>query len=312
MRQRRPRSARMRRGRVLAAALAVLAAGAVGGVVVTRAEATAPSTSISGCFDTKTGALRLLTSDSPSCTASEAPLSWNEGQVATRWYRDWDGDGYGDWYLFVDSPAQPPGYVANNTDCNDNTSDTNPGQTKDPGRGDRDCDGMEAEDRVVTWYRDADGDGWGAGATVKAPMSAQPKGYVYRRDDCNDSDAKIHPYQVKCHANGDIDGDGHRSSLVGGDDCNDMDPNTAPGFTEVTDDYGHDEDCDPTTGGVVPYDPHFLDLRQHTIPGVTYSQPEFGPTGHVVIHQFTGGDPTGTCHFANGCGLWSTPPLYPA
>jgi hypothetical protein len=179
----------MRRSHTAAAIVITLIVGTGIGQHFAHADSVDPT--INGCFDSKSGAVRVLVAGSDKCDgATETPLSWNENQVATRWYRDADGDGYGDWYEFVDSPAQPPGYVADNTDCDDNKTNTNPGQTTDPGPGDRNCNGLEAEDRVITWYRDADGDGWGdRSETTRAPMLNQPKGYVYRYGDCNDHNA---------------------------------------------------------------------------------------------------------------------------
>ncbi|MEM9074036.1 MAG: putative metal-binding motif-containing protein [Myxococcota bacterium] len=47
----------------------------------------------------------------------------------------------------------------------------------------------------------------------------------------------------------DVDGDGSISMDCGGPDCNDDNPNQAPGLMEVCDAEGIDEDCDPTTVG---------------------------------------------------------------
>ncbi len=47
----------------------------------------------------------------------------------------------------------------------------------------------------------------------------------------------------------DEDGDGVDSIACGGADCDDKDRNRYPGKTEVCDDEGHDEDCDPETLG---------------------------------------------------------------
>lgn len=53
-----------------------------------------------------------------------------------------------------------------------------------------------------------------------------------------------------CDLTGDADGDGHRSTDCGGDDCDDSDLNRFPGNTEVCDLEDHDEDCNPTTFGI--------------------------------------------------------------
>jgi hypothetical protein len=55
-------------------------------------------------------------------------------------------------------------------------------------------------------------------------------------------------------ARDDRDGDGHRSTAAGGDDCDDNDANRFPGNVEVGDFDNHDEDCDPMTFGVLDED----------------------------------------------------------
>lgn len=47
----------------------------------------------------------------------------------------------------------------------------------------------------------------------------------------------------------DRDGDGHKASRFGGDDCDDNDINRFPGNIEICDAHHHDEDCDPNTFG---------------------------------------------------------------
>ncbi|MRR39425.1 PASTA domain-containing protein, partial [bacterium] len=59
------------------------------------------------------------------------------------WYRDGDGDGYGDPAATMLSPDQPAGYVANNSDCNDGNAGISPGASDIAGNGiDDDCDGL--------------------------------------------------------------------------------------------------------------------------------------------------------------------------
>ncbi|MBI3248382.1 MAG: DUF11 domain-containing protein [Deltaproteobacteria bacterium] len=68
----------------------------------------------------------------------------DEGLSPTIFYRDADGDGFGDLALPLQTCAAPPGYVANNTDCNDAQSNTHPGAVEFCGDGfDQDCDGHD-------------------------------------------------------------------------------------------------------------------------------------------------------------------------
>ncbi|MEM9073622.1 MAG: putative metal-binding motif-containing protein [Myxococcota bacterium] len=55
--------------------------------------------------------------------------------------------------------------------------------------------------------------------------------------------------QTDCGVNPDADRDGEPSIDCGGADCNDADPRTFPGNTEICDLDFHDEDCDPETFG---------------------------------------------------------------
>ncbi len=57
---------------------------------------------------------------------------------------------------------------------------------------DDDCDGAIDDGVLVTYYRDADGDGFGASATT-LQACAQPVGYVGASTDCNDGNPAINP-----------------------------------------------------------------------------------------------------------------------
>jgi len=117
------------------------------------------------------------------------------------WYRDADGDGYGNPAVTTQAVQQPPGYVANDDDCNDNCSTCYPGRTEVCDGKDNDCDGQTDEGGVCdpsrTWYRDADGDGYGNPAVTTQAVQ-QPPGYVANDDDCNDADAQVNPGIADC------------------------------------------------------------------------------------------------------------------
>ena len=64
------------------------------------------------------------------------------GPLAERWYRDMDGDGFGDRFDFVDECLQPSGYVANFADCDDSNATISPAA-------DERCDGVDNDCNFV-------------------------------------------------------------------------------------------------------------------------------------------------------------------
>jgi len=96
--------------------------------------------------------------------------------VLITYYRDMDGDGFGNLSVTQQACSPPVGYVANNTDCNDNSALEKPGQT---------------------WYADADNDNYSTG--VFLVQCLRPVGFKAASEliatigDCNDSNAAINP-----------------------------------------------------------------------------------------------------------------------
>lgn len=113
------------------------------------------------------------------------------------WYADRDGDTYGDSATTRNACAQPDGYVANSSDCDDMAATTFPGAPEECDGLDNDCDGTLDNGLSVTpFYADADADGYGAdGSAVDA--CAAPPGYLATAGDCDDLDATINPQGVE-------------------------------------------------------------------------------------------------------------------
>ena len=126
--------------------------------------------------------------------------------VGQTYYADSDTDGFGDSNNALVACTQPFGYVVDNTDCDDMDADNFPGNIETCDGKDNNCDGVIDEGVLLTFYFDADSDGYGD-PTHMIMSCSLPSGY----------------------ANNDTD-------------CDDADPNNYPGNTEICD--GQDNNCD--------------------------------------------------------------------
>jgi hypothetical protein len=151
-----------------------------------------------------------------NCTVTEPPKFINP--PLSLYYLDNDEDGYGDPLVYVEAESQPEGYVTDNTDCNDNNPNINPGieEQCDPLNADEDCDGVSDNNDympvgMLVWYLDNDEDGYG-NAEFLTNACDQPTNlpWVLDNADCNDSDPTINPgVEELCDAlNTDEDCDG--------------------------------------------------------------------------------------------------------
>jgi MYXO-CTERM domain-containing protein len=196
---------------------------------------------------------------------------------------DADGDGFGVAPVGQIACVAPAGMVADATDCDDTDATVFPGAPEWCDLRDNDCTGVAEDDAPdTTFYGDYDLDGYGTAADTYvgcAPFDV----YVAATDDCDDSDATVHPNAVEACDGADqdcdgvidegaltvfhvdLDGDGFGDPdatalacdvsdgglSAEGTDCDDDDPDAYPDAPELCN--GIDDDCDGTTDdGLAP------------------------------------------------------------
>ncbi|MFP2904645.1 putative metal-binding motif-containing protein [Pyxidicoccus sp. 3LFB2] len=205
-----------------------------------------------------------------------------DGATRLTAYRDADGDGH----AALDATAEafcdtvPSGYVTVRDDCDDAQALVHPGQSEVCDGVDNDCQrGIDDGLARTEYFRDADGDGVGAGEPTVV-CAAGPDGYVAVGGDCDDGDRESAPGRAEVCDNKDnncvdgvdegfpadtyyrdADGDGVGAQADSQQscrplsgyvraaspdfDCDDTDAARMPGKAEVCD--GKDNDC---AGGV--------------------------------------------------------------
>ncbi len=195
--------------------------------------------------------------------------------VTTTYYADLDEDGYGDPDNTVEACEQPEGYLEDQRDCDDADATVNPAGSEVCNEVDDDCDGTVDEGVTTTFYADADGDGYGDGASAIEACEL-PDGYADNTDDCDDTNGALNPaaaeycdgYDNDCDGTVDNDdaldastwyedrdrdgyGDSGASSTActqpsgsaaKDGDCDDRDPDVFPGADELCNTT--DDDCD--------------------------------------------------------------------
>jgi len=118
----------------------------------------------------------------------------------TIYYRDFDGDGYGDLTTSISICVLPIGYTLDQTDCNDLNININPLAAEVCDGVDNNCDGLidDADPLVIgmtDWFIDADLDGFGSADSMFTSCFL-PFGFADNTDDCNDASALINPTKL--------------------------------------------------------------------------------------------------------------------
>ncbi len=112
-----------------------------------------------------------------------------------RYYRDADGDGYGDSSDWIWASKKPAGYVTDGNDCNDSSFSVRPGALESCNGIDDNCNGEideEGAEGCTYYYKDSDGDGYGYPGPRCLCSSDNPYN-VTNDGDCNDNNPNVHP-----------------------------------------------------------------------------------------------------------------------
>ncbi|MEC7984992.1 MAG: putative metal-binding motif-containing protein, partial [Myxococcota bacterium] len=192
------------------------------------------------------------------------------------YFRDADSDLFGTPNQTLAACAQPNGYVADNTDCNDLNPAQNPSEIERCNNIDDDCDTLVdvgATDAVF-WYADTDRDAFGDANNRQKSCSA-PAGFLADASDCDDTNSAVNPNATEVcnniddncdslvdvgavdsllwYLDSDSDGYGDPDNLersctpISGyrnnnDDCNDLNSSVNPAKTEICNNI--DDNCD--------------------------------------------------------------------
>jgi MYXO-CTERM domain-containing protein len=172
-------------------------------------------------------------------------------------YADGDADGYGTGAGECVCVATSSFPATNASDCDDAAASVNPGAPEVCDDIDDDCDGAVDEDATdaVTWYPDADGDGYGDGSLGFDACD----GGVSDGTDCDDTRADVYPGapELPDRLDNDCDGVADEDLDTDGDgltdDVEEYDTHTDPYAADT--DGGGVSDGDEVAGGTDPLDP---------------------------------------------------------
>lgn len=205
--------------------------------------------------------------------------STTDNDLLLTFYADADDDGFGNTDLTTAACSLPDGWAEEDGDCDDEEARAFPGADEVCDGIDNDCDDVVDNDLLLTFYADADSDGFG-NANLTTVACSLPDGWAEQDGDCDDSAGSTYPGADElCDGRDnncnrgidegldsnwfvDADGDGYGNNdtvesaceapsglyVSRGEDCDDLDAELNPGSTDLCDDI--DRNCD----GVVAND----------------------------------------------------------
>lgn len=160
----------------------------------------------------------FINDNASGCNFETDIINESCGGESKTWYRDNDGDSFGNPNVQDIAINQPIGFVSDNTDCNDSDPTIFPNAPELGDRKDNDCNGI-VDDGFVTWYYDGDGDGFGDLDSFQY-IQIQPENYVANANDCDDENAAINPSAIEIADNGiDENCDGRDSFSISFENC---------------------------------------------------------------------------------------------